>query len=71
MLTEYTWYDWLINYIPEEFWRNSGRFKDEVLSLFKINKPKQIMYATKKKLSKPKTHKQSEENTIKILEIFF
>ena len=66
-----TWYDWLINYILEEFWRSSGGFKDKVVTLFKINKPEQIMYASRKKLGKPKTHKHSEKNIIKTLEIFF
>ena len=31
-----TWYDWLINYIPEPI-ENVGSFQDKVGSLFKTN----------------------------------
>ena len=34
----------------------------KVLSLFNRNTPKQTVYGRRKKLSKPKTQKQSEEN---------
>ena len=50
-----TWYDWLINYIPEPVRKSVGGFKDKIVSLFKTNAPKQIVYGRKKKLSKPKT----------------
>ena len=49
------WYDWLINYIPELIRKSVGGFKDKILSLFKTNKPKQIMYGRGKKLCKPQT----------------
>ena len=35
-----TWYDWSINYIPEPIRKIVGSFKDKVVSLFKINTPK-------------------------------
>ena len=35
-----TWYDWLINYIPEPIRKIVGGFKDTVISLFKTNIPK-------------------------------
>ena len=37
-----TWYDWLINYIPEP-----------IRKIFKTNTPKQTVYGRGKKLSKP------------------
>ena len=43
-----TWYDWLINYIPEI-----------VISLFKTNTPKQTVHERGKKLSKPKTQNKT------------
>ena len=50
-----TWYDWLINYIPELVRKSVGGFKDKIISLFKTNTPKQTVYGRGKKLSKPKT----------------
>ena len=50
-----TWYDLLINYIPEPIRKSLGGFKDKIVSLFKTNTPKQTMYGRGKKLSKPKT----------------
>ena len=35
-----TWYDWLINYIPEPIRKSVGGFKDKIVSLFKTNTPK-------------------------------
>ena len=32
-----TWYNWLINYIPEPIRKTVGGFKDKVVSLFKTN----------------------------------
>ena len=49
-----TWYDWLINCIPEPIRKNVGGLKDKVISLFKTNTPKQRVYGKEKKLSKPK-----------------
>ena len=65
-----TWYNWLINYISEPIRKNIGGFKDKVVSLFKMNISKQTVYERGKKLSKPKTQKQSEENIIKTSQIF-
>ena len=50
-----TWYDWLINYIPEPIIKSASGFKGKIVSLFKRNTPKQTVYGRGKKLSKPKT----------------
>ena len=39
-----TWNDWLINYIPEPIRKRVGGFKDKIVSLFKTNTPKQLVY---------------------------
>ena len=39
-----TWYDWLNNYLPKPIRKSVGDFKDKVISLFKINTPKQTVY---------------------------
>ena len=53
-----TWYDWLINYIPELIRKNVISFKDKVVSIFKTNASKdygkQIEYERRKKSSTPK-----------------
>ena len=62
--TKNTWYDWLINYIPEPIRKFTGGFKYKVESLFNRNTPKQTMYGRGNKLSKPKTQnkiKKKEE----------
>ena len=56
-----TWYDCLINYIPDPIRKSLGGFKDNIVSLFKTNAPNQAVYGRGKKLSKPKT-----QNKIKI-----
>ena len=61
--TKITWYDWLINYIPESIRKSVGGFNDKVISLFKTNTPKQTVYGRGKKLSKPKT--QNKINSIR------
>ena len=53
-----TWYDWLINFIPESIRKSAGDFKDKAISLFKTNTPKQTVYGRGKKLSKPKRQKK-------------
>ena len=45
----------LINYITEALSKTAGGFKDEIVSLFDANKPKQNVYGRTKKLNKPKT----------------
>ena len=60
-----TWYDWLINYIPEPVRKSVGSFKDKIVSLFKTNAPKQTVYGRKKKLSKPKTQDIRNPFTLK------
>ena len=32
--TKNTWYNWLINYIPEPIRKTVGGFKDKIVSLF-------------------------------------
>ena len=59
---ENTWYDWLINYIPEPIRKSVCCFKDKIICLFKTNTPKQTMHGRGKKLNESKTQKQSEEN---------
>ena len=59
-----TWHNCLINYIPDPIRKGVGGFKDKVASLFSTNTPKQTVYREGKKLSKPKSQKQSEENKI-------
>ena len=39
-LIKNTWYDWMINYIPQSIRKSVGGFKDKVVSLFKTNTPK-------------------------------
>ena len=56
-----TWYDLLINYIPEPITKSVGGFKENVIRLVKTNSPKQTVYGRGTKLSKPKT-----QNNIKI-----
>ena len=49
-----TWYDWLINYIPDSIRKSVGDFKDKIVSLFKTNTPEQTVYGRGKKVSKPR-----------------
>ena len=37
-----TWYDWLINYIPQLVRKSVGSFKDKNVSLFNTNAPKKL-----------------------------
>ena len=53
-----SWYDWLINYIPEPIAKIVGGFKDKIVSLFITNTPKKSVY--KKKNSKKKKKKQKK-----------
>ena len=57
--TKNTWYDWLINYVREPITKMVRGFKDEILSLFNTNTPKQTVYRGGKKLSKPKTRNKT------------
>ena len=50
-----TWYDSLINYIPEPIRNSVARFKNKIVSLSKTNIPTQTVHGTGKKLRKPKT----------------
>ena len=50
-----TWYDWLINYIPEPIRKSVGDFKSKIVSILKTNTPKQAVYGRGTKLSKRKT----------------
>ena len=44
---------WLVIY--SVYKKSVGSFKDKVISIFKINTPKQTVYEREKKLRKPKT----------------
>ena len=43
-----SWYDRLINYIPEPIAKIVGGFKDKIVSLFITNTPKKSVYKKKK-----------------------
>ena len=49
-----TWYDWLVNCIPDPIRKSVSAFKDKTVSLFKTNTPKNTAYERGKKLSKSK-----------------
>ena len=49
-----TWYDWLVNCIPDPIRKSVSAFKDKTVSLFKANTPKHTAYERGKKLSKSK-----------------
>ena len=64
-----TWYDWLINYIPEPVRKSVSASKDRIASLYKSitleqTVPDQTVYGRGQKLSKPRkriTKKQKTE----------
>ena len=56
---------WLVNYIPDPIRKSVGGFKDKLVSLFKTNTPKQVVYGRGKK------QKQSKENQINSIRIPF
>ena len=53
-----TWYNWLINYIPQSIRKSVGGFKDKVISLFRTNTPEKTVYG-RKKIKQTKTTKQN------------
>ena len=53
-----SWYDWLINYIPDPIRKSEGGFKDKIVSLFKTNRSNQTVYGRGKKLSTKNTKTQ-------------
>ena len=61
---------WLVNWL-NSLWKIVGGFKDKVISLFNTNAPKQTVHGREKKLRKPKTQDQSEENIINSIRSFF
>ena len=60
-----TWFDWLVNYVPVPIKKSAGGFKDNIVSLFKTNTPKQPLYGRGKVLCKPKT--QNIRNLCKLM----
>ena len=58
-----SWYDRLINYIPEPIAKIVGGFKDKIVSLFITNTPKKSVY--KKKNEKKKKKKKEKKTFIK------
>ena len=57
-----TFFDWLINYIPEPTRKSEGSSKDKIVSLFKTN-TRTTVYEREKKLIKPNT--QNKINSIR------
>ena len=55
-----TLYDLFINYIFDPIGKTVSCFKDKVVSVFNTNTPKRMVHRRGKKLSKPKTQKQSK-----------
>ena len=47
-----TWYNWLIDYIPEPIRKSVCDFKNKIVSLFETNTRKQTVYGKEKKLRK-------------------
>ena len=47
-----TWYNWLIDYIPEPIRKSVCDFKNKIVSLFETNTRKQMVYGREKKLRK-------------------
>ena len=60
-----TWYDWLINYIPQPIRKGVDCFKDKVISLFKANTPKQKVYGDGKKFNKSEEKEEENYNKLK------
>ena len=46
-----TWYDWLISCITKPIRKSVCGLKDKIVSLFKINMPKETVYQSGQKLS--------------------
>ena len=59
-----TWCDWLNNYISKPITKSVGGFKYKIISIFKTNTPRQIVYGRGKKISKPKTQIVRNSETI-------
>ena len=51
-----TWYDCLINYIPEPIRKSEDGFKDKIVGLFITNTPKQTVYGRETKQTKNAKH---------------
>ena len=66
-----TWYDWLIYYLPHPIRKIAGRFKIKLHVFLRQTHPEKTLYERQKKLSKPKSQKQSEENVIKKIRSLF
>ena len=61
-----TWYDQLINYIPDPIRKSFSGFKDQIVTLFKTNTPKQAVHERTMNLSKPKTKSKIKKKKKKI-----
>ena len=48
-----TWYELLIDYVPELIRINANGFKDKTVGRFKTKTPKQTVYGRGKKVTKP------------------
>ena len=67
--------NFVFQFIKNTNWRfgytDSGGFKDKVISLFKTNSPKQMVYGKGKKLNKLKSQKRSQESIINSIRNLF
>ena len=64
-----TWYDWLIDYIPEPITKIVSGFKDNVVSLFNTNAARLNKRRERKETNQTKQkQKQYEENKINSIE---
>ena len=69
-----TWYDWLINYVPNQIRKTVGVLKTKVVSVFKTNTleefGKQNVYGSGNSPSKLKIQRKSEHNRVSITNLF-
>ena len=57
-----TWYDWLINYVPEPIRKSVAGFKDKIFSLFRTNTSEQTVYGRGENLSEEDYYKPERVN---------
>ena len=57
-----TWYEWLINYVPEPIRKSVAGFKDKIFSLFRTNTSEQTVYERGENLSEEDYYKPERVN---------
>ena len=57
-----TWYDWLINYVPEPIKKSVAGFKDKIVSLFRTNTSEQTVYGRGENLPEEDYYKPERVN---------